>query len=54
MSHNTVMKVDVCNRNIVPAIWPRQMRADQVLLFEMLEQLDRRVLQNVDDAAQAP
>ena len=31
-----------------------QMRADQVFLFEMLEQLDRRLLQNVDDAAQAP
>ena len=31
-----------------------QMLADQVFLFEMLEQLDRRVLQNVDDAAQAP
>ena len=30
------------------------MRADQVFLFEMLEQLDRPVLQNVDDAAQAP
>ena len=30
------------------------MRADQVLLLEMLEQLDRPVLQNVDDAAQAP
>ena len=29
------------------------MRADQVFLFKMLEQLDRRVLQNVDDAAQA-
>ena len=30
------------------------MRADQVFLFEMLEQLDSPVLQNVDDAAQAP
>ena len=31
-----------------------QMRADQVFLFEMLVQLDRCVLQNVEDAAQAP
>ena len=31
-----------------------QMHVDQVFLFEMLEQLDHRVLQNVDDAAQAP
>ena len=31
-----------------------QMLADQVLLFVRLEQLDRRALQNVDDAAQAP
>ena len=30
-----------------------QMRGDQVFLFEMLEQLDRRVLQNVDNAAHA-
>ena len=31
-----------------------QMRVDQMFLFEMLEQLDRRALPNADDAAQAP
>ena len=31
-----------------------QMRVDQMFLFEMLEQLDRRAPPNADDAAQAP
>ena len=31
-----------------------QMLADQVFLFARLQQLDRRVLYNIDDAAQAP
>ena len=31
-----------------------QMRVDQMFLFEMLEQLDRRAPPNADDAARAP